>query len=160
MSNINENLLRFGLRIAALVVIIDQLTKFLSVRYLVGIREQVIPGFDLVLRYNTGAAFSFLADGSGWQRWFLIILALIISICIVFWLRELKPPQKMEATGLGLILGGALGNLWDRVLQGHVIDFILLYYKKWEYPAFNIADSAICVGVILFVLSLFQKKKS
>lgn len=142
------------------IFLIDQLSKYLSSHYLnMTDNIKVLPGFDLVLRHNTGAAFSFLAEASGWQRWFFVTIAIIMITIIVFWLGRLKENKdKWEALGLGFILGGALGNLMDRLVSGHVIDFILIYYKSWSWPAFNIADSAICIGVLLFLLDLFNKK--
>ena len=143
---------------SATIVGLDQLTKYLSVRYLSFNQDfPVLPGFDLTLRHNTGAAFSFLANASGWQRWFFILLALTMSVIIYFWLRRLSPQAKQEGFALSLILGGALGNFIDRLVHGYVIDFILLHYERWEWPAFNIADSAICIGAILLLPSLWKK---
>lgn len=160
-NDVKKNWLSLGIIVALLVICIDQITKFLSSEYLgFATHQTIFPGFDLTLRYNTGAAFSFLANASGWQHWFFIGLALIVSACIMFWLKTLDSSEKWEGLGLALILGGALGNLIDRLLYGHVIDFILLYYKQWEWPAFNIADSAITMGVIFFIFSLFKKPKT
>lgn len=140
------------------VVVFDQVTKWLCTLYLSAITPiKVLPGFDLILRHNTGAAFSFLAEASGWQRWFFVGLALVIGLMIILWLQRLPENKKLEGMGLSLILGGAIGNVIDRILYGHVVDFIVLYYKEWQWPAFNIADSAICIGVFLFAMSLFKK---
>lgn len=145
--------------IALIAAILDQMTKTWITHHLEGNQAiHVFKGFDLILRYNRGASFSFLAEASGWQRWFFVGLAGIMSTILVFWLYKLDIRQKMEGFGLSLILGGAIGNLIDRLLSGQVTDFILLYYKHWQYPAFNIADSAICVGVGLLGFSMFQKK--
>ncbi len=148
---------------AVLVVGLDQLTKYLSIRYLTFYDQvPIIPGFALTLRHNTGAAFSLLDNASGWQRWFFIILALVMSIIIYIWLGRLSlrvkhySQAKREAFALSLILGGALGNLIDRLNHGYVIDFILLYYKNWQWPAFNIADTAICIGALLLIPLLFR----
>lgn len=158
MLSTRKNLLALGLAIAGLIVAIDQFTKHLTTEYLsYNALKPVFPGFDLTLRHNTGAAFNFLADEAGWQRWFFVLLALLISICILVWLRKLNTKQKLEGIGLALILGGALGNLIDRLMFGYVVDFILLYYKEWQWPAFNVADSAITVGVVFFMIGLFQK---
>lgn len=155
--------LKIGLLIAFLVVIIDQFTKILVARHFsYGETLTLFPGFDLTLRHNTGAAFNLFAEGSGWQRWFLIAIAVVISGAILVWLSKLKEYEKLEAWGLSLILGGALGNLIDRMIHAYVIDFILWYYKEWAWPAFNIADTAICIGVCLFLITLFyedRKKK-
>lgn len=144
--------------ISFFIIVLDQVSKYLA-RHFIHFSESiaVVPGFDLTLRYNTGAAFSFLADGSGWQRWFLVGLALAVSVMLIIWLIRLPSKEKLEGLSFSLILGGALGNLIDRIFYGHVVDFILLYYKHWEWPAFNVADSAITVGVALFVWRLFKR---
>ncbi|MDG4604451.1 MAG: signal peptidase II, partial [Candidatus Contendobacter sp.] len=118
------------------------------------------PSFNLLLTYNTGAAFSFLADAGGWQRWFFLGLGLMVSIGLLIWLGRLKPAEKRLAAALALILGGAVGNLIDRIWLGQVIDFIQLYYDRWYWPAFNIADSAITLGAVLLVLDSWRSKKS
>jgi signal peptidase II len=129
--------------------------KYLSL----GMPKAIFPGFDLELRFNHGAAFSFLADETGWQRWFFVVFAIAVSIMLYFWLRRLPRSQKIEGIGLSLMLGGALGNLVDRIFFGYVIDFISVYIQKpnWTWPAFNIADSAICVGVALVMFALLRK---
>ncbi len=147
----------FSLGIA--IVLLDQISKWLILHTLELYQHiPVFPGFDLTLQYNKGAAFSFLAQEPGWQRWFFIGLAAIMSLAIFLWLTRLKPNEKIEGLGLALILGGAIGNLIDRLIFGHVVDFILLYYKDWQYPAFNIADSAICVGAVLLGFGLLKTK--
>ena len=113
---------------------------------------ELIPFFNLTYVRNTGAAFSFLSEAGGWQRWFFAILASIISIVLAVWLAKLKKHEILMAASLSLILGGAIGNLIDRVLYGYVIDFLDVYYQSWHWPAFNVADSAISVGVILMLL--------
>jgi signal peptidase II len=149
----------YWILLSLLIIVMDQLTKILSVRYLDhGHTKMIFPGFDLTLQYNTGAAFSFLAGGSGWQRWFFIVLALIVSAIIVVWLSRIAATVKQEALALSFILGGALGNLIDRVVYGHVIDFILIYYKHWSWPAFNLADSFICLGMLLLMPGLLRQK--
>lgn len=147
--------------LSALVVVLDQATKWLAESYLEFLRPvPVLPSFNLTLMYNTGAAFSLLADASGWQRWFFMILALGISAVLLVWIGRLQPGQRLLGLALGLILGGAVGNLIDRVWHGHVIDFIQVYYDRWYWPAFNIADSAITVGAVLLVAdSLFGGRK-
>ncbi len=143
------------------VFALDQLTKQLAEHYLeLHQPVAVIPGFNLMLAYNTGAAFSFLHDAGGWQRWFFAILSSIISAGIVWWMWRLETAERWMAIALALILGGALGNLWDRVVLGHVVDFIQLYYRQWAYPAFNIADSAITIGAVMLIIdSLFLRKE-
>jgi signal peptidase II len=121
----------------------------------------VIPFFNLTYVRNTGAAFSFLSQAGGWQRWFFAGLALTVSVVITVWLARLKKDETLLAVALALILGGAVGNLVDRLLYGYVIDFLDVYYRDWHWPAFNIADSAITLGVILMLVESFgltQKK--
>lgn len=134
------------------VVVLDQLTKYLADSLLNwGQPVPVLPFFNLTLLYNTGAAFSFLSDAGGWQRWFFVLLALGVSGVLVHWLRRLPRGQLRLALSLSLILGGAIGNVIDRVWLGHVVDFIQLYYRDWYWPAFNLADSAITIGAVLLV---------
>jgi len=116
----------------------------------------IVPGlFNLTLLHNYGAAFSFLADQPGWQRWFFTITSIIISVVLLVWLKRLKEQEKMLAIALALVLGGALGNLWDRITLGYVVDFLDVYYKTWHWPAFNIADSAISIGAVLLIIDSF-----
>jgi len=136
------------------VVALDQWTKYLVTNHL-GIYEQVIllPVLELMHVHNTGAAFSFLSGASGWQRWLFTALALLVSAAILVWLRRLPARgRNLLAAGLCLVLGGALGNVIDRVLWAYVIDFIRVHYADWYFPAFNVADSAITVGAGLLIL--------
>lgn len=138
--------------ISVLVVALDQVTKLLADNLLTYHRPlEVIPMFNLTLMYNKGAAFSFLANAGGWQRWFFLILTIAVSIFLIHWLRKLKAHQVLQYTALALILGGAIGNLIDRAIYGHVIDFIDVYYQHHHWPAFNIADSAIFIGAALLI---------
>jgi signal peptidase II len=133
--------------LSAAVLVIDQITKLAADQFLTwGQPVPLLPFLNLTLLYNTGAAFSFLSQAGGWQRWFFIVLAAVISLVLLAWLRKLEPGQRVTAAGLALILGGALGNLIDRLVYGHVVDFIDFYYGSWHWPAFNVADSAITVG--------------
>jgi|TARA_B110000908_G_scaffold124577_1_gene146045 signal peptidase II len=145
--------------ITSLVIVFDQVSKWLMVSRL-SLYETVIvmPYFNLTMAHNEGAAFSFLAQAGGWQRWFFIWLALIISVVLFVWLAKLKPTEKLEAISLSLILGGALGNVIDRISYGYVIDFIDLYIGHNHWPVFNIADSAICIGAILLVADSFKSE--
>ena len=144
--------LGFGVLIAVLVILLDQATKlWVFNAFVPGESIPVTPFCNLVLVFNPGAAFSFLADHTGWQRWFFTAIALGISGWILWQLRSLKA-SSLYALGLGLIMGGALGNLLDRLWLGMVIDFIDLHVAGWHWPAFNIADSAVCVGAVLYVL--------
>lgn len=140
------------LGVSAAVVLVDQLTKQLAEASLVYAQPvAVLPSFNLTLLYNRGAAFSFLSDAGGWQRWFFVSVSLVVSLALAFWLHRLKPQQRLLALALALVLGGALGNLIDRLWLGHVVDFIQLYYSDFYWPAFNVADSAITVGAVLLV---------
>ncbi|MGR9100029.1 MAG: signal peptidase II, partial [Gammaproteobacteria bacterium] len=115
----------------------------------------VLPYFNLTYVHNTGAAFSFLSDAGGWQRWFFAGLAVVISAVLGVWLDRLKKSEILLAVSLSLVLGGAIGNLIDRLVYGYVIDFLDFYYKSWHWPAFNVADSAISLGVALMLLESF-----
>jgi signal peptidase II len=138
------------------VVIADQITKQIAEAQLTLHQPlNVMPYFDWYLTYNTGAAFSLLADAGGWQRWFFTIIAIVVSAVIVQWIRKLPPEDTLTALSLGLILGGAIGNLIDRILLGHVIDYIQVWLGNYPFPAFNIADAAISVGAALLILSSF-----
>jgi signal peptidase II len=151
IANQRSGALGFGLLVAALVIALDQATKLWVLNTFVpGESLPVTSFFDLVLVFNPGAAFSFLADHTGWQRWFFAVIALAISAWIVWQLRSLKP-RTWFSLGLGLIMGGALGNLIDRLWLGMVVDFIDLHAAGWHWPAFNVADSAVCVGAVFYV---------
>ncbi|MCW0923460.1 signal peptidase II [Pseudomonas sp. RG1] len=158
---------RFGrlswLWLSLLVLVIDQASKFYFEAKLEMFQQIVIiPDlFSWTLAYNTGAAFSFLADSSGWQRWLFALIAIVVSAVLVVWLKRLGRNDTWLAVALALVLGGALGNLYDRVALGHVIDFILVHWQnRWYFPAFNIADSAITVGAIMLALDMFKTKKT
>ncbi len=145
--------------LTALVVVLDQVSKYMATQMLEMFQPvAVMPMFNLTLMYNTGAAFSFLSEAGGWQRWFFTVVALVISTVIFTWLRRLDAGQHFQAAALSLVLGGALGNVIDRLLLGHVVDFIQIYYDRWYWPAFNIADSAITVGVVLLILDTLRNK--
>jgi signal peptidase II len=143
--------------LSASVIVIDQATK---AAVLSGIREgdgfAVTPFLSLVLTFNAGAAFSFLATASGWQRWLFAAIAAAAAILIVALLR--RGGSALYNAGLALILGGALGNLYDRLALGKVVDFLLFHYAGWAYPAFNVADSAITVGAALLIIDSFRRR--
>lgn len=144
-----------GLVLALVVILLDQWSKQLAMDTLQFRQpEAVTSWFDWMLTYNTGAAFSFLAEAGGWQRWFLTGVAVAVSVFIVIWLFRLTPSDRGLVLPLGLILGGGMGNLIDRVLLGHVVDFISLHYRGWYWPAFNVADSAITAGAAWVVIAL------
>ena len=145
------------------IVIADQVTKVMVIDNLAYLqRIPILPILDLVHLHNTGAAFSFLADASGWQNWLFTGVAIVVSAVIFWWLVKLpESGRRVLSLGLALVLGGAIGNLIDRLLYGYVVDFILFYYDEWSYPAFNIADSAITCGValILFDSVVLERKR-
>jgi signal peptidase II len=139
--------------IALAVVVLDQLTKWAALSYLVPRAEvPITPFLNLALVYNRGAAFGFLNDAAGWQNAFFIGIALIACVVIGYLLYRAETRTSIAAIGLTLILGGAIGNVIDRLTYGHVIDFIDVYYHSWHWPAFNVADSAITIGAVLLVL--------
>jgi signal peptidase II len=139
--------------LSGVIVVLDQISKWLAESNLTAYHPvPVVPSFNLTLMYNTGAAFSFLADSGGWQRWFFMSLSLAISITLTVWLYRLRPGQGLLAAALALIIGGAVGNLIDRTLHGHVIDFIQVFYDRFYWPAFNVADSAITIGAALLII--------
>ncbi|MHB8258218.1 MAG: signal peptidase II [Acidiferrobacterales bacterium] len=138
--------------IALLVYVADQLTKHAAVAYLTGHNVAVTSFFNLALAYNTGAAFSFLSSASGWQNQFFIVVGIVASIVILVMIARLGPNDAQTAVALMLILGGAAGNVTDRLVHGYVVDFLDLYYRSWHWPTFNLADSAISVGAVLLLL--------
>jgi signal peptidase II len=139
--------------LSAVVLLLDQGSKLLADARLVFHEPvSVLPFFNLRLAYNTGAAFSFLGNAGGWQRWFFASISVLVIGVLVVWMRRLKPEQWPLSLAFALIIGGALGNLIDRLVYGHVIDFIDVYYKTWHWPTFNIADSAIFLGAALLLL--------
>lgn len=142
--------------LSLLALLLDQVSKLLvagNMRLYDSIA--LMPGFNLTYVHNTGAAFSLLSEAGGWQRWLFAALAVIISAVLSVWLSRLQQHEKMQAIALALVLGGAVGNLIDRLAYGYVIDFLDVYYQSWHWPAFNIADSAITVGVFLLMLDSF-----
>ncbi|ALM86717.1 signal peptidase II [Bordetella sp. N] len=139
--------------LALAIIVVDQATKLYFDQALTyAQRINVLPIFDLTLVYNQGAAFSFLANQPGWQRWFFTALGLVAAVVIGVILRRTAGRQPRLSLALTMILGGALGNVIDRVAYGHVVDFLLFYWKDWYYPAFNLADVGITCGAILLVL--------
>jgi len=142
------------------VVGLDQATKFLVTRFFeLYERVEVLPVLDFTLLHNTGAAFSMLASASGWQRPFFIGLGLAMSVLLVVWIWRAPRGDKLLPLSLSLILGGAIGNVIDRVIHGYVVDFIHVHWGASYFPAFNIADSAITVGAALMILDAFREKR-
>lgn len=150
------------LLLSVAVIVLDQLSKFwaLSALQPAGVPHPVIPGLlNWTLAFNTGAAFSFLASSAGWQRWFFVVLALVICAVLVIWLARTSRRDWRSALPLTLIIGGAIGNLIDRLHAAQVTDFIQVYYRQWSYPVFNVADCGITVGAVLLVaFGLFAGK--
>jgi signal peptidase II len=156
MSQQNIPFLRC-MAIAVITLLLDQASKWLALSQLqIGIPEKVLPFFNWLLLFNPGAAFSFLAQSSGWQRWFFTVLGLLACIYIVYMLHK-HQDEKLLCVALSLILGGAAGNVLDRLMYGAVVDFIDLHYANWHWPAFNVADSAICIGAVLIIVSELRK---
>ena len=144
------------LGLSVLVVAFDQLSKWWIQQELDPYQViEVWPVFNLVLTFNAGAAFSFLSDAGGWQRPLFIGLAAIVSLALIVWLTRLQASESLLAIGLALVIGGAIGNLIDRVLLGHVVDFLDFHWRAWHWPAFNLADSAITLGVSLLLYDGF-----
>lgn len=145
------------LLISLLVLILDQLSKWWILQHF---REHEVlvvwPVFNLTLAFNEGAAFSFLADAGGWQHYLFVGLAVLVSVFLVVWLWRLPKGRLLEAWALSLILGGALGNLVDRLVRGQVVDFLQWHWEEYYFPSFNLADSAITLGVILLLLDAFR----
>ncbi|WP_107928898.1 signal peptidase II [Neisseria animaloris] len=146
--------------LAIIAIILDQISKTAILnRFEYTERLNIIPNFfDLTLVYNTGAAFSFLADAGGWQKYFFLGLAAVIS----FYLARAIVKDDFGTwgkLGAAMVIGGAFGNVIDRLIHGHVVDFLLFYWKNWYYPAFNVADSFICVGAVMLVIDGFKHKK-
>jgi signal peptidase II len=141
------------------VVVVDQATKHAMLASFRPGEDLVLTPFaSLVLAFNRGAAFSFLAGEDGWQRWLFALIAVAACVAMVWFLR--RGGRTLFCAGLALIIGGALGNLYDRVTLGHVVDFLLLHYRGWYYPAFNVADSAITVGAVALIIDSFRDRRS
>lgn len=152
--------------LSAFLVALDQATKWLALAALTPFQPlELVPNLNLTLMFNRGAAFSFLADAGGWQRWLLAGFAALVTLVLIVWLLRLKPHERLLAAGLALIIGGAIGNLIDRVVFGHVVDFIQVYlpviplqlFNPW--PAFNVADSAISIGVVVLLIETLRSER-
>jgi signal peptidase II len=141
------------------IILFDQATKYFAIKYLTpSVPVQIFPFFDLSLNYNPGVAFSLLSTAPGWQRWFLSVLTVLICSVLLVWMKRISKNRHCLLASLVCILGGAIGNLLDRIYFGYVIDFIDLHIKHWHWPTFNIADTAISVGVtILIIMTLLER---
>ncbi|MPQ76806.1 signal peptidase II [Hydrogenovibrio sp. JE_KL2] len=147
--------------LALLVIVLDQLTKYWANSALeFGVPVAVLPHLNFTLVYNEGAAFSFLADMGGWQRWLFSALAVAVSLVLIFWLKRLPSKWTLEVVGINLVLSGALGNVIDRLIEGRVTDFVDFYIGLWHYATFNVADIAISIGAVILLWSEFFSKKS
>ncbi len=152
---------RQAIPVAGATLILDQLSKFLIERAFAPYQEwTLLPFLSLRLAYNTGAAFSFLHDAGGWQRGFLSVVSVAIMIWLATWIHRLAPSERRLAWPLALILGGAAGNLIDRLVAGAVTDFISLHYRDWYWPTFNLADAAISIGVVTLILFSLRRSPS
>lgn len=151
--------LRF-LIVSLIVVLLDQVTKVSIVNNLALYQDiNILPFFDITYVRNYGAAFSFLSDAGGWQRWFFTGIAIVISILLVVWISRTPVQQKLLLWSYSLILGGAVGNVVDRLNYGYVVDFLHFYYQQHSFPAFNVADIAISIGAALLLLEAFLDHK-
>ena len=154
----NKRQTLFWLGLAVVVLVVDQVSKqWIVEQYSLGMSDRITEFFNLVHVHNYGAAFSFLNNEGGWQRWGFSVFAAVISLIIIVWIVRLSPQQRLEGCALALILGGALGNLYDRVALGYVIDFLDFHWSGWHFPAFNVADSGITLGAILIILDSFLR---
>ena len=142
--------------LALVLIVLDQLTKAIATEQLIYAQPVVVTSFfDFTLLHNTGAAFSFLSEAGGWQRWFFGIIAAGVSVVLAVWIARLGPTKRWEACALALVLSGAIGNLYDRMALGYVVDFISVHYNGYHWPAFNVADAAICVGAAMLLWDMF-----
>jgi signal peptidase II len=150
------------LPLTAAVIVADQVVKAWMVQHLSPFeRLQVLRVLDIILTYNSGAAFSFLSDAAGWQRWLFVLLALAVSAALIAWMRRLRAAvQGLLACGLALIVGGALGNMIDRLALGRVVDFIHVHWGSAYFPAFNLADSAITTGAALLLIDAWRESRA
>jgi signal peptidase II len=148
--------------VAATVVLLDQVTKlYIMLEFSLGESRTITGFFNLVRAHNEGAAFSFLSDAGGWQRWLFTLVSLVVSVIIAIWLTRLPRQRVLEALALSLILGGALGNLYDRITLGYVVDFLDFHWAGWHFAAFNVADMGISVGAALIIIDalFFQQSE-
>ena len=149
----------FWLWVSAVVLVLDQWTKSMASSALeLYVPNKITEFFNLTLMHNKGVAFSFLANQSGWQRYFITVVASLIVLWLLYWLIKNTRSQKLQNVALVLVIGGALGNIWDRVILGYVVDFVELHYQGYYWPAFNVADAAISVGAVLLIIDAFKNK--
>lgn len=144
--------------LSLVVIVVDAWTKsYIKSHLIYAMSYTLLPFLNLTLLYNRGAAFSFLNAANGWQQWLFSLIAIVVSVILITWLYKMPPKKKLQACGAALIIGGAIGNVISRVYYGYVIDFIDFHVGNWHWPAFNIADSAICIGVFFLIIDAFRK---
>lgn len=161
MPNKNVSSRWYWLVVSAFVVLLDQWSKYWVMTHMHPSEAiRLLPWLNIVLRFNQGAAFSFLSAAGGWQVLFLIVFVFAVSVTILVWLLRLPANESLSALALSLLLGGAVGNLIDRIRFGYVIDFIDFHIRSWHYATFNIADSAVCLGAFFLFIKLCVTKKS
>lgn len=145
--------------IAVIILILDQLSKkWIIASFMLNKPVIIVAHLNFILAYNNGAAFGLLSESAGWQRWLFILVAIAVSTVIMVWSTRLKTKDHLEGFALACILGGALGNLYDRIYYGHVVDFIDFYIGSWHWYTFNVADVAICIGAVILAVVGFKKK--
>lgn len=144
--------------LSLIVILLDQLTKYLAVMHLTETPLPIFPSLNFTLLFNPGIAFSLLRDVGFLHQWLMVIISFIVTLVILVWLYRLPKASKLAGSALAIILGGALSNLGDRVFHGHVTDFIQVYYRQWSWPVFNVADAAICIGAALLVIAIFRNE--
>lgn len=150
----------FWYLVALVILLLDQISKHaIEAAFEYGETKVFTSFFNFTLAYNPGAAFSFLADAGGWQRWFFAVIAIAASVLLTVWIARTAKQKPREAFALAFILGGALGNLYDRIVLGHVVDFIVVHYQDNYWPAFNLADSAISLGAVVLIVDMFFSKE-
>jgi len=146
--------------VALIVMVLDQFSKLWASSSLAyGERMTITPFFNFTLLHNPGAAFSFLSSAGGWQRWFFMLIAIVASILLAIWIARVVLKSKREAFALAFILGGAVGNLYDRIQLSYVVDFIVVHYHDYFWPAFNLADAAITLGAFILIVEMFLTKE-
>ena len=150
----------YWLLLSGVVLLLDQVTKlWVSAELALYQSIEVTSFFNIRLAHNTGAAFSMLSEAGGWQRWFFTVLAVLVCGLLLWWLVRLERGMRATAAGYALIIGGALGNVWDRVCYGYVVDFLDFHWAGWHYPTFNIADAAITLGATLLLLDVLRAQR-
>jgi len=145
--------------VSVIVILFDQFSKYwISTHFSLHNYKSLTSWLGITLLHNTGAAFSFLSQANGWQRWVFVVIAVLVSLVLLMWIKRAPSSAIVKPMAAALILGGALGNLIDRMIHGYVIDFVLVHYKNWYFPAFNLADAAITIGAALLIIkAIFSK---